>query len=371
MKVFISSLISGYGDFRAAAREAIETLGHTPVMAEAFGAKPTSPQLACLQGVRESDVGVLLLGKEYGAVQGTGLSATHEEYREAKGRRPVLAFAQSGVNRAAEQEAFLTEVQGWEEGLFRGSFATPDELRKALIRALRDFELAKAVAPLDTIEMQQRAESFLQDADQRHGYRNQSGSPRVVVSVAGGPRQQVLRPSEIEASGLAEHLAREGMFGPVRIFDQTKGVTPSVANDMLIIASEGQAQLRLDEFGSLFINRVLPKLPSGMYFPIIVEEAVEEELTAALAFAAAVLEHVDRSQRLTHVAIAVEIEASDHIGWKTRQEVQAAGNSMSINMNHGVQRKPLVEVRPRAAFKLDRKPLVEDLVVKLRRSWKG
>ena len=370
MKVFISSLINGYGGFRTAAREAIETLGHDPVMAEDFGAQPTSPQLACLQGVRESDVVVLLLGKDYGAVQVSGLSATHEEYREAQGRRPVLAFAQSGVNRAGEQDAFIREVQGWEEGLFRGSFAAADELHKALIRALRDIELARAVAPLDAMELQQRAEAFLKNEDQRRNHRNHSGPPRLAISLAGGPRQQILRPSEIESASLSEHLAREGMFGPVRIFDQTKGATPSVVNDMLIIESEGRAQLRLDELGSVFIGRVLPELPRGTYFPIIIEESVEEELTAALAFAAAVIEHVDRSQRLTHVALAVEIEASDHMGWKTRREVEAAGNSMSIGVNQSSERKTLIEVMPRSAFRLDRKPLVEDMLVKLRRIWK-
>ena len=80
MKVFISSLVSGFGPFRAAARRAVETLRHTPVMAEDFGAMPSSPQVACLQGVRQSDIVVLVLAKGYGPVQlGWGLSATDEK----------------------------------------------------------------------------------------------------------------------------------------------------------------------------------------------------------------------------------------------------------------------------------------------------
>jgi hypothetical protein len=38
MKVFISSIISSMEPFRAAAREAVEQLGHTPVLAEDLGA---------------------------------------------------------------------------------------------------------------------------------------------------------------------------------------------------------------------------------------------------------------------------------------------------------------------------------------------
>lgn len=80
MKIFISSLIAGYEDMRAAAVAAVRSLGHEPVTAETFDAGLTSPRVACLQGVREADLTVILLGGAYGAVQpNSGLSATHEE----------------------------------------------------------------------------------------------------------------------------------------------------------------------------------------------------------------------------------------------------------------------------------------------------
>ena len=66
MKIFISSLITGFEPLRSAARSAIQVLRHEPVMAEDFGARPTSPQVACLQGVRDSDLVVLSLGDRYG-----------------------------------------------------------------------------------------------------------------------------------------------------------------------------------------------------------------------------------------------------------------------------------------------------------------
>ena len=82
MKVFISSLIAGLQPLRQAARTAVTTLSHQPLMAEDFGAQAHSPQIACLNGVRDADLIVLILGESYGAVQSSGLSATHEEYRE-------------------------------------------------------------------------------------------------------------------------------------------------------------------------------------------------------------------------------------------------------------------------------------------------
>ena len=125
MKVFISSVISGFEPFRDACKGAVTTLRHQTVMAEDFGARPQSPQVACLQGLRESDLVVLLLGEHYGPVQpGSGISATHEEYREAKGRKPVIAFVQAGITPGADQAALIGEVQNWEGGLFRGTFRT-------------------------------------------------------------------------------------------------------------------------------------------------------------------------------------------------------------------------------------------------------
>src|SRR6185295_20078467 len=83
MRVFVSSLISGMEPLRRAARDAISTLGHQPVMAEDFAARVSSPQVACLGDLRQADLVVLILGDRYGDIQASGLSATHEEYREA------------------------------------------------------------------------------------------------------------------------------------------------------------------------------------------------------------------------------------------------------------------------------------------------
>ncbi len=83
MKVFISSVVSGFESFRDAAAAGIEALGYTVIRSEDFGAVAASSQQTCLEGVRVADVVVLLLGARYGFLQPAGLSATHEEYREA------------------------------------------------------------------------------------------------------------------------------------------------------------------------------------------------------------------------------------------------------------------------------------------------
>ncbi len=72
VKVFISSLISGYEPYRAAVAEAVETLGYQVVRAEDFPASPGTPQQACLAAVRDSDLVVLLIGERYGYPQPSG-----------------------------------------------------------------------------------------------------------------------------------------------------------------------------------------------------------------------------------------------------------------------------------------------------------
>ena len=161
MKIFVSSLITGMEPFRAAAREAIIQLGHEPVMAEDFGAQPASPQIACLQGLRQSAATILILGADYGAKQPSGLSPTHEEYREAKDKRPVLAFVQDGVNRDLDQASFVNEVQAWDSGLFREGFSSPDQLRAKITLRLHEWEVATMAGPVDEQEMLQRALSLI------------------------------------------------------------------------------------------------------------------------------------------------------------------------------------------------------------------
>ena len=183
MKIFVSSLISGFEPYREAARSAITTLRHEAVIAEEFGAQPNSPQIACLRGVRSADLVILILGENYGSVQGTsGVSPTHEEFLEARDIKPVLAFVQEGVTRDAQQADFVSEVQGWQQGYFRGGFKSPEELKDLVTRAIHDYQLAHATAPLDIEALKQSAIGLL--PKNRNG--NSVELPMLILAVAGG-----------------------------------------------------------------------------------------------------------------------------------------------------------------------------------------
>ena len=79
MKIFVSSLISGLEPIRDAARSAIGDLGHGVIMAEDFGARPASPQVACLEGIRHAGLVVLIA---FSGLFGCGEESRHDSLKE-------------------------------------------------------------------------------------------------------------------------------------------------------------------------------------------------------------------------------------------------------------------------------------------------
>lgn len=370
MKVFISSLISGFEPERRAARRAVETLRFEPVMAQDFGAQPNSPQIACLQGLRTADMMVLVLGEAYGAVQpGSGLSATHEEYREARDPKPILAFVQQGVRPDLEQAAFVAEVQAWEGGLFRGGFTDAEDLQAGVIRALHDVALANATGSVDQQEIMARAIALLPTQN-----RNSVEGPFIDIAVAGGPTQQMLRPVQMEAQSLADRLLQDALFGPDRFFDRSVGTDTKLEGADLMIAQPRGASLRLDEQGSFIVRLKANEEDRGRGFgglPALIEETVQQRIATALGFVAAQLEQIDRTERITHVAIALQISGPEFLGWRTTAEHAGSPNSMTVGMGMGEPRRPITTYKRRAALRLDRTSLVDDLLVPLRRQWRS
>lgn len=140
--VFVSSRITGMQEFRSAARTAIEALSYRPLMAEDFAASTATPRGACLDGVRRSDVVVLILGEHYGEPQASGKSATEEEFDEARRlSRPIIVIKIRGPH-DAQQAAFLNRLGDWASGSLFREVASRDDLIKEIVRALQEHQHA-------------------------------------------------------------------------------------------------------------------------------------------------------------------------------------------------------------------------------------
>lgn len=161
MKVFVSSVVKNFEQYRAAAKKAVSLLGHTPVMCEDFGARPYSSQEACMTEVDQADVVVLILGADFGFQTSSGESVTQQEFRRAKaGGKQILAFLQDASVEGAQQE-FRWEVSDYVDGLFRATFTNAHELSDGIVRALSQLAISReAISDQDFIhQLQQRPNS--------------------------------------------------------------------------------------------------------------------------------------------------------------------------------------------------------------------
>lgn len=205
VSAFISSVQRDFGEYREAAKQAVESLGLRAVMAEAGGASPDPSRTALLARVDGCDVLILIIGSQYGSVGASGRSPTEDEFDRAVANGiDVLAFVQEGVEREPEQDTFLRRVRGtWEQGVFAPGFRTPAELGFAIVRSIR--ELQDGRADMNAIPAAAERALDLARGDRRGG--QGSGCPvRVAFVPVGAPR--LLDAATLEQPGLGDHIAR-------------------------------------------------------------------------------------------------------------------------------------------------------------------
>lgn len=156
-KIFVSSVVNGLEEFRAAAKRAVELMGDKPIMCEEFGARPYSSNVACIAEVESCDIYLVILGEKYGFVGPKGESITQMEYRVAAALgKPILAFVQ-GCSMEDTQKVFRKEVEDFTTGFFRGAFQTPEDLKDEIVKSLRQLNQAQQAVPED--EFKERVDS--------------------------------------------------------------------------------------------------------------------------------------------------------------------------------------------------------------------
>jgi Domain of unknown function (DUF4062) len=361
--VFISSIQSGFDDVRAAARAGMESFGWRPVMAELAGASPASPQRALLDRVGDSDVLLLLVGPRYGAKQESGLSATEEEFDEARRRgKSILVLRQEGELEPEQQEFLKRATAGWEGGALYGTFRDASDVGLAVVRGLTNIRDRGARATLEPAA-QTRAAELAADA-KRQGY-NQGGSIVRVVLVPLVDRP-LLDAATLEDPELPDELAAAARAA--RIVSQSEGITPhvsaagvrlevgerytgrlfSVGKNVEIIA---EASVAGDDqtFGSM---RILP-------------ERLEQAVRGTIDFAEGVWRRIDPRGEVQEIAVTLAIPEAQHKSWGRGR----GGNTLSMG---GMFSLPEVAIAPQPARIFRRADLSRDetavvLVAELRR----
>lgn len=364
MKAFISSVLSGYTEYREAAAAAVRSLRHEVIWAEDFGARPDTPRQACLEGVRLSDVVVLILGAAYGSIQDSGLSATHEEWKEAVAeQKPVLIFVEKVDGRDHRQDEFIAAVESWSQGRLRRSFASPTSLQEEVVRALNDL-VTRTPDDGSIAEMESRAGGIL-DLGQFGFYGNYSLS----VSVAAGPRRRLVRPSRVGEGRISSYLQQAGQFGSNVVLDPQAATSRSVVDGYLCLKQE-QNMIVLDEFGTILV--VQPAITEAkdvrMGFSAVIVEDLTRRVEHAFRFVSEALDQIDELLRSPYVVPAVAVGDVGHLPWRTRAEHALSPNSYSPCGIRGSTVFADPPCRHRLAFASEAGELAEDLVHLLQRN---
>jgi hypothetical protein len=273
-------------------------------------------------------------------------------------------FIQRTTRREPAQAEFIREVQAWSKGHYTAEFSDANELNEMVTQAVHALELDRSAGPVDEGEIQAQLDRLVP---------RDSGAwwSGLSVIVVGAPRQQIVRPSELEASELEEKLSQMAMFGRNRVLDRKAGSECEVREHALRLKQD-DGEVLLDELGTIRIIQPAQTDERGHdYLPVLIEEEIRERIATALRFVGEVLDEVDPNRRLSSVAPMASLLGAGHLGWQTRQQ-RAKGGSVSMGMSsrEAISARLNPMTRRRAALTQQSEVLAEDLMVLLRRQVK-
>jgi hypothetical protein len=196
------------------------------------------------------------------------------------------------------------------------------------------------------------------------------GEAALVLIAVPTPRQELLRPSELEDSTLAGWLEREALYGEPPVLERGEGTKAAVSGDRLV-ARQSRASVAIDEEGAVIVIRPLTRgTDRSIILRGIIEEEVLADLDADLAFVDRVLAHIDPKGHTAYFVPVVALVGAGYTAWRTRAEQAASPNSMTMNMNSGEQIVTHLSspAQPQSALSDGRSNLATDLMVLLRRA---
>lgn len=333
-RVFISSVIEGFENFREAAAAGVRAGGGTPVMAELFPSQSASPRNACLDGVRSSDAFVILVGQRGGWKTPSGALAVEEELQEARRRTlPILAFLEEG-ERDAEATRLARTLSDYVAGGFRTTFSSPEELREKVAAAVQK---QASQMQMQTADPSRVVELLQARIDNSH-----EAAVRLVVL----PERidELIPPEKIGEQELQDQIYAIAHDPAVRFFDYAFGKTAEVSRDgVLRIAqasdrgrSRKEAALALSQAGEMTLDadvtgrREEENLGQGMF--VLLEEDLSAMLATEFRLAAKVLQLLDPYERLGSVWLGAAVVNPGH-----RYLVKSTprGGSVPVRMDDG------------------------------------
>lgn len=308
-RVFVSSVMDGFEEYRSAARTALVAAGCEPVLIEDNPALATSPRNACLDGVASCDAVVILVGDRGGWTAPSGKLVVEEEYEFARGKsKPIFVFLQS-TNRDAEGERLAKKLSDYVDGRYRHIFKDAAALRREVQAACKPLA---ASAPRINMD-RDRFEKLLAEP---HDFGRETVL-RIVIAT-GRPDETVVEIEKLDDEGFRHEFFGLGVARDVGLFNRKRQLSEDRGTNSLIVTQSdahgspppGQAvRVELSEDGWLVIDinvtgteessRRDPMAGFGLY-PLEVETVTVHAATA-LRFARRVFDTIDPHKR--HVGL--------------------------------------------------------------------
>lgn len=364
MRVFISSVRRDLGAERDYLRDLLRAVGHEPSRFEDFGARNAPSRGACLEGVSQAEVYVLLLGPHYGdEMDDSGVAPTEEEYNVAQQRGiPILVFKKTGIDYDPAQEEFIRRLGDYQQGRFWAEFTDEKSLGIAVTSALRNLSVPPA--PLTYLPLSEpvtvRWRSDRPSLTERNPY-----APVLEVHALPttlGP----LRPMS-ELADLAQRLAVRGR--EMGFFGQADALTiGSDSTTAWAVRQESPRggfynERRTDPYSGLSVGRdgsamIFQALPSDNMGTLVNRADLTQRLGVLLRVLAP---HLPSSE---HVALAAALDPTDRLV-EGDPNLLGNRNSASMSSRGGAARAEPVDQVPRASLGEGIPAVADELAVRL------
>jgi hypothetical protein len=316
-RVFVSSVVDGFAEFRRAAREGITAAGGEAVLVnEDFPSVAASSRNACLDAISSCDYFVTVLGERGGWEAPSGRLVIEEEYEHARLRGiPRLLFLQETARDPAATRVAM-ELSDYVDGTFRRTFKRPADLCREIERSLRPlFDGGRASAMTAPL-----LNDYFRSPYRRHG------TPMLRLALSSERQEEFIDPVRLHSTSLLHEVYELAHRADIGLFDYAAAKRPAASDTSLVILQQpesqshgGEAHVRLEltEGGAIIIdNNVSGRNPrlarSTLDTMVVAIEDIERVLVTAFAFAAAFYDLIDTFKRHQRFGYKVGLTGLDY-----------------------------------------------------------
>jgi hypothetical protein len=209
IRVFVSSVIEGFAEYRQAARNGIEQGGGEAVLVnEDFPSQAGSSRNTCLDAIDSCDIFLIVVGARGGWKTPSGRLVVEEEFEHARAHKlGVLVFLED-VPRDADAQRLARRLSDYVDGNFRVKFSGASELQAQIERSLRAISATQENRPMDH-------DPIAAHLSKPHRFSDQTC---LRFGIAPERVEEVFDPLDLASPDFAERMMELGHRRDVRLF---------------------------------------------------------------------------------------------------------------------------------------------------------